>query len=42
MRLRRTALLALGVLLAALAAAAGPEEWRPFTATWTLSGRRTR
>ena len=41
MSLRRTALLALGVLLAALAAASEPEEWRPFTATWTLSGRRT-
>ena len=42
MSFRRTALLALGVLLAALGAAPpGPEEWRPFAATWTLSGRRT-
>jgi hypothetical protein len=42
MRLRRTALLAVGVLALALGAAvSGAEEWRPFTATWTLSGRRT-
>ena len=42
MRLRRTALLALGVLALALGAAvSGAEEGRPFTATWTLSGHRT-
>jgi hypothetical protein len=42
MRLRRTALLALGVLALALGAAvSGAEEWWPFTANWTLSGRRT-
>jgi hypothetical protein len=42
MRLRLTALLALGALALALGAAvSGAEEWRPFTATWTLSGHRT-
>ena len=42
MRLRRTALLAAaGLALALGAAVSGAEEWRPFTASWTLSGRRT-
>ena len=42
MSLRRTALLAAaGVAACLLAAAAAAEEWRPFSATWTLSGHRT-
>ena len=39
---QRTALLAAaGVAACLLAGTAAAEEWRPFSATWTLSGRRT-
>ena len=42
MRSRRAALLtAVGVAATLLASAAAAEEWRPFSATWALSGRRT-
>ena len=42
MNLRRATLLAAaGLAVYLLAAPAAAEEWRPFTATWTLSGRRT-
>ena len=41
---RRAVVLALAAGVFAAAARAGPPEsdgWRPFTATWTLSGERT-
>jgi hypothetical protein len=42
MRSRRAALLAAaGVAIALLAPAAAAEEWRPFSATWALAGKRT-
>ncbi len=42
MRLRRAALLAAtGVAAYLLASAAAAEEWRPFSATWALTGKRT-
>lgn len=41
MRSRRAALLAAGVAACLLAGAAAAEEWRPFSATWALSGTRT-
>ena len=42
MRSPRTALLAAaGVSACLLAGAAAAEEWRPFSATWSLSGKRT-
>lgn len=40
MKPARSALLALAVLVGLLAGAAGAEEWRPFTGTWTLAGKR--
>lgn len=42
MRSRRAVLLAAaGVAVALLAPAAAAEEWRPFSATWALAGKRT-
>lgn len=42
MRLRRATLLAAAGAAAYLLASPGAaEEWRPFSATWTLSGKRT-
>jgi len=41
MRSRRAGLLAAGVAACLLAGATAAEEWRPFSATWALSGTRT-
>lgn len=42
MRSRRAVLLAAaGVAATLLASAAAAEEWRPFSATWALAGKRT-
>jgi hypothetical protein len=40
MKSLRTALLGAAVAACLLAGAAGAEEWRPFSGTWTLAGKR--